>query len=146
MKCPHSVPLKGKFNLMGEPVYRPCGMCAICRRNVMMDIVNRGKSEFRRHKYCAFLTLTYDDLHLYYQHKILGFNIGLPSVCKKHIQKFTDNLRHYIKYHTPQNCDEDFSFIYSTEYGGQFNRPHCHIALFGDIFCNIFNTTTCYRL
>lgn len=134
MKCPFSVPLKNKYDIMGRPVYRPCGECAICRRNKLMLIQSRANYEFLKHKYCAFVTLTYDDNHLPYNFTPFGDNVrvGLPSIKKHHIVKFFDDLRHYVKYHSNlKNVDKDFSYIYSCEYGGQFDRPHAHLVLFG---------------
>lgn len=126
MKCPHQVPIRDKFDIMGNQLYRPCGMCAICRRNAVMSLQSRGMYEFKKHKYSAFLTLTYDDIHL------SAFTPDcLPSLSKLDVQRFLDDLRHYVKRHNLANCDKDFSFIYCTEYGGVTARPHAHIALFG---------------
>lgn len=134
MRCPFSVPLKDKFNVMGEPVYRPCGECAICRRNALMLVQSRANYEFLKHKYSAFLTLTYDENHLNFQSQPFGENIrvGLPSTNKSHIVKFLDNFRHYVKNHSNlKNVDPNFSYIYCTEYGGLSARPHAHLVLFG---------------
>lgn len=126
MKCPYQVPLKDKFDIMGNPLYRPCGMCAICRRNAVMSLQSRGMYEYKKHKYNAFLTLTYDDYHI-----SSNYLNCPPSVFKVHIQRFVDDLRHYVKRHNIVNCEKDFSYIYCTEYGGNTARPHAHIALFG---------------
>ena len=133
MKCPHSVPIKGKYSFNGDQLYRPCGGCAICRRNALMALMTRANYEYKKHKYSAFLSLTYDDNHLYYQNRPFGenINVDLASCSKKHIQKFCDDLRHYVKRHSLSNCDSDFSFIYCTEYGGLLARPHAHLLLFG---------------
>ena len=88
-----------------------------------MSLQSRGMYEFKKHKYNAFLTLTYDDLHLSQVYLDCP-----PSVYKVDVQRFLDDLRHYVKRHNIANCDKDFSFIYCTEYGGVTARPHAHIA------------------
>lgn len=132
MKCPYQVPLRDKTDVMGNQLYRPCGMCAVCRRNNLISIQQRGIYEWKKHKYSSFLTLTYDDNHLKYLN-VLGekINVGLPTTCKKDVQVFIDSLRHYVKRHNCANCDCDFSHIYATEYGGRLARPHVHLLLFG---------------
>ena len=133
MRCPYSVPLKNKYDVMGNPVYRACGQCAICRRNKMMSLQSRANYEYKKHKYNAFITLTYDDNHLYYRDKPFGEgkNVGLPTFKKEHIQKFFDDLRHYVKRYNLSNCDKDFTYLYSSEFGSDSARPHFHAILFG---------------
>lgn len=131
MQCPYKVPLKGKFDILGNQVYRPCGGCSICRRNKVMQVSARAQYEYNKSTYCSFVTLTYDDNHLYYPHKCGQMNVGLPSLHKEDFTKVIDSLRHYLNYHKVNGATPDFGFVLSGEYGGRFGRPHGHILFFG---------------
>lgn len=134
MQCPNKVPLKGYKDILGNQVYRPCGGCAVCRQNKVMALTARANYAWKEHPYCSFVTLTYDDNHLYYKYSVkskMDMPIGLPSLNRTHATKVVDDLRHYLKRHNVKFCEKKFEFVLCGEYGGQFGRPHLHLCLFG---------------
>lgn len=128
MKCPFSIPVDNKFDKFNRQVYRPCGTCAICRRNKVMSLNTRANYEFKKHKFSSFCTLTYDDNHLL---SSLHSRDVLPSVSYSDARKFIDSVRHFVKRSFSDKIDKDFSYVYSLEYGTDTFRPHMHICFFG---------------
>lgn len=137
MKCPYSVPVPNKFDFIGRQVYRPCGQCAVCRKNKVMSLTARANYEYKKSNYNALIGLTYDDNHLFYNHCLGMKPIGYPSLHREHLQKFIDDLRHFLKRHKVKNCPSDFKYLACGEYGGRFARPHYHIALIGLDFASL---------
>jgi hypothetical protein len=68
------------------------------------------------------LTLTYDDENLPINEK------GHPTLVKYHMQKFTKDLRNYIK----RTFQDEYKVKYYTvgEYGDLFQRPHYHSIMY----------------
>lgn len=107
----------------------PCGWCMSCRidrRNYYRD-----KFEYAFHKEydCvgSFTCVTYDDNHI-----PLNSN-GVPTLRKQDSINFIKRLRSYINYHNLDSpvIRKDFKFFCAGEYGGQFDRPHCHFIFVG---------------
>lgn len=107
-------------------VTRPCGNCLGCRIDKLILWQGRCTSEYIKSR-SAFVTLTYDDNHLFYKD-----NAVFPSLDKKAFTSFVDGLRHYVKrIGVPDGCSKDFKYLGVGEYGDSFNRPHYHVLFFG---------------
>lgn len=109
MMCTSPLIIKGDRGYMKVP----CGQCIACRVNRNRDWATRIYAESRLHSDNIFLTLTYDDEHLPKDN----------SVHIEDLQKFMKRLRRYLE-------PDVVRFFGVGEYGGQFMRPHYHIALF----------------
>lgn len=142
-ELPHSyrTPLGNILNF--SPYLVPCGWCVNCIQDKINYISDRANYELCTRLTGAFVTFTYDDVHLLTNCLPKSyFPEELPdiirerrfSVNRRDVSKFIDSIRHYIKEHPEiQNvlCQPDFSYMYCTEYGDCFNRPHVHIVFFG---------------
>lgn len=132
----------------------PCRQCLNCRvdnRNMWSD---RAKYELCHRLTAAFVTLTYDDVHLYqhcmhYDYSQSGSPF-IPSLEYKHVRRFINALRMRIKRanaaagfsNERKNVllQDDFSYIYVGEYGENgsvFDRPHFHVLFFGVDFAAV---------
>lgn len=116
----------------------PCGYCLNCRVDRRNQWSDRAKWEYVRRRTASFVTVTYDDYHLYDKMKYSPVTNQLNATLDYYdIRKFIWRLRSYIRSHPEiQNvlCQPDFSYIYVGEYGEngqQFDRPHFHILFFG---------------
>lgn len=121
----------------------PCGWCLNCRidkRNWYEDACNY---EWNKYGSACFVTLTYDDYHIN-DLKVYDTNIDFTSsprfyshgkpvytICKKDYVNFNKRLRSYIKYHNILGVSKNYKFVYCTEYGGKYDRPHAHYIFFG---------------
>lgn len=100
----------------------PCGYCIGCRLDYSKNWASRCVNESSKWQFNWFITLTYDDLYLVYS--IKGHQ---PTIVPEHVDKFIKALRNYFKV----NYDHDgIRYLYCTEYGDQFMRPHVHLMLF----------------
>lgn len=96
----------------------PCGGCIGCRLDKSRQWMLRLMHEARDHEQKAFLTLTYDDLHLPEN----------GSLDKRHFQLFMKRLR---KQHGGK-----LRYFMCGEYGDRTDRPHYHAILFGCDFAD----------
>lgn len=105
----------------------PCGQCLGCREDNLALWQARCNSEYVKYR-SAFVTFTYDDLHLPYNENAL-----LPTVRNEELHKYLDNIRHKVKKLSfmPEKTTKDFSFFACSDYGGMFARPHYHVLFFG---------------
>lgn len=136
MACSRPLPLvknhKPVLNYFGEPIHIPCRSCECCRADKNRMWQDRSKFEFNRHKGSAFVTFTYDNEHLRYTP---GFK--KPTLDFNDVHQYLDSIRHrakilFKKYpNLYSNCDSNFSYVGSGEYGDKFKRPHFHIAFLG---------------
>lgn len=104
--------------LNSRSMYVPCGKCYNCvssRRNAWTF---RLLCECFHHKKSAFLTLTYDNVHL----PLTKF--GTMTLVVEHLNMFIKDLR---------NSKYEFKYYAIGEYGGKHGRPHYHIIIFYDI-------------
>lgn len=136
MSCAEPQYIKDVVDYKGNEIPIPCGRCMSCRRDKTRLLELRAKEEWRSHAHSAYVTLTFDDNHLIYKN---GF--CFPTVNRKVAHEFFDRLRHNIKNLNPivrmvNRIDENFTFLYSTEYGDDKGRPHIHCILFGVDFSN----------
>lgn len=109
--------VNGKQQLFEIPV--PCGQCFHCRVNQARIWQTRLMLEVTTSFDSAFLTLTFDDIHL----------PSDGSVCKETLQKF---LKRYRKRFEPHKI----RYFAIGEYGHDGKRewnPHYHIALFSPV-------------
>lgn len=114
----------GKPSVFLNPRYSnlcfPCGGCLGCRVDNLLLWSSRCNYEFVQKKESAFVTLTYNKFFIHKSANGLEYTLFPDD-----LHKYFDNLRHFYK------GVKDFSFFASSEYGGQFNRPHIHILFFG---------------
>lgn len=127
--CSNPVPRKinGKWQLT------PCNNCLACRVDSLILWQARCNTEYVKHR-SAFVTFTYDDLHLPYNENSL-----LPTLKKEQLHKYLDNISHKVKKmpFLPQGCTKNFSFFASGEYGDKFQRAHYHVLFFGLDFADM---------
>lgn len=94
------------------PVTVPCGMCIGCRVDYSRTWALRCVHESKLHPFNSFVTLTYDDENLPPD----------TSVHKLDLQLFLKRLR---------KAGFRVRYFGCGEYGGDTNRPHYHLLLFG---------------
>lgn len=101
-----------------EEIEIPCGHCTACKLNHANEWAVRCSIETKYNNYSYFITLTYDEEHLFYtaDQKLT------PSLNKKHIQDFIKKLRkHY-----------NLRYFCAGEYGPKTGRPHYHMIIWTD--------------
>lgn len=110
-------------------IFVPCGKCEVCRDNEAKAWRFRLNEEFNKCNNAVFITLTYNDNSLHYEHlsNSLGQCFKCPTVCKSDIQKFFKRLR--------KNCErigygEKIKYFLVSEYGPNTLRPHYHAVIF----------------
>lgn len=105
----------------------PCGDCMGCRVDSLLLWQARCNTEYIKYR-SAFVTFTYDDLHLPYNSGAL-----LPTLRKLDFHKYMDNLKHKVKKlpFLGQGCTKNYSFFGNGEYGDSFARSHYHVLFFG---------------
>lgn len=121
MQCisPLNIPRpNGRGN--ADRVVVPCGKCMACLSKARSHWSYRLKQELKSCSSAFFVTLTYDDDHLFFN------NFGVPSVNKEHIQLFFKRLRKYYY----GNSKSDIRYFLSSEYGPNTSRPHYHGIFF----------------
>lgn len=116
--------------------YIPCGWCLNCRVDKQNELTHRCEKELINYKCGAFVTLTYDDLHILPNLRKDSENHLVATLSKSDCKKYLDRLRHNIKNRMPNNLlsNHNFKYLVVGEYGGDgqvFDRPHLHILLFG---------------
>ena len=116
--CVNTFYLDGVVDRFGEPIEIPCGQCYSCQVDLQNMLVNRLFCAWHSHKVSAYVTFTYDDIHLVFEK---GFS--KPTLCRDHVRKYLDNIRHQSKV--------KFEYYLCGEYGDSFGRPHYHALFFG---------------
>ncbi|QGH72132.1 MAG: replication associated protein [Microviridae sp. ctYqV29] len=114
MKCSEPVCIDGKA--------LPCGRCLCCSINRRRLWTHRLMLEAKVCIATSFLTLTYRD------ESVPRLKDGSQSLCKKHLQ---DWLKRFRKRTSPMR----WRFYGIGEYGDATQRPHYHVALFGQVSC-----------
>lgn len=148
MPCCNPLPMTIHGNNRDYKIYVPCGRCYNCQSARRGAFALRCRTEMELNKIRGsnyFVTLTYDDNHLftfkssYYKNQYLKeqycklekdreYNIFLLE--KKKISLFMRKLRRHLKY----NGVLDYKFILSGEYGSLHNRPHYHFLYFSPYY------------
>lgn len=95
----------------------PCGKCAFCAATKRSDWATRLEYEGRLHLDKKFITLTYANPHLTWNH-------GHPQLVKADLQKWFKRVR---------KAGAKVRYFAVGEYGSQTLRPHYHVLLFGDV-------------
>ena len=107
-------------------VYRPCGKCYACRANLRRDWFLRLRSHAYNSVSSLFVTLTYDEEHL------PRSDCGWPTTVKRDLQLFFKRLRKNLQSYEKEKGEKfKISYYAINDYGGEFERPHYHILLFG---------------
>lgn len=118
----------------------PCGRCLNCRIDKQNELSDRCEYEYIKYGCGAFVTFTFDDIHLnpysFIDSRDGQLKATLDRKClkdflnrlNKHVHKF--NREHGL---TPF-CRPDYKYLAVGEYGengSQFDRPHFHVLFFG---------------
>lgn len=124
----------------------PCGYCVNCRKDYQNYIIDRANYEYCKRLTAAFVTVTYDDIHLIDRCAVVdefGFVYDTNSKGEKCIRTSLnyDDITHFISsirshiYRHPEIhnilCQPDFAYLYCGEYGDCFGRCHAHFLFFG---------------
>lgn len=99
-----------------QDMVAPCGKCAFCAATRRSDWSTRIEYESKLHLVKKFITLTYANAHLTWEH-------NKPQLVKSDLQKWFKKVRKagcVIRYYAVG------------EYGSTTFRPHYHVLLFGD--------------
>lgn len=166
MACAQLMDLKNpNFNILGshnfwkEYIQVPCGWCLNCRIDKQNWLSDAMEYEHRKYNYiAAFVTFTYDDIHIYDLINIPkdNFYTWIDDNNKVHYEPYNSNkpvqyslrrddarnflkrIRSKINYLYDKNkiknvdlCRRDFKVAYTGEYGDLFGRPHYHFVFFG---------------
>lgn len=95
----------------------PCGRCPFCTATKRSDWATRLEYEAKLHLSKKFVTLTYANAHLHWNH-------GQPQLCKADLQKWFKRVR---------KAGYKLRYYAVGEYGSSTYRPHYHVLLFGDV-------------
>jgi len=95
----------------------PCGKCAFCAATRRSDWATRLEYEAKLHLVKKFITLTYANPHLKWEH-------GSPQLVKSDLQKWFKRVR---------KAGAKIRYYAVGEYGSHTFRPHYHILLFGEV-------------
>lgn len=95
----------------------PCGKCPMCAATKRSDWATRLEYESRLHVDKKFITLTYANPYLTWNH-------GVPQLVKSDLQKWFKRVR---------KTGAKIRYFAVGEYGSNTYRPHYHVLLFGDV-------------
>lgn len=106
----------------------PCGQCIGCRMDRAREWATRCWHESQLHAENCFLTLTYDEAHVY---RKINPETGeiVNSLRPEDITLFFKNLRYEL-----DKFGIKIRYFQCGEYGERFGRPHHHVLLFGHSF------------
>lgn len=119
----------------------PCGRCLNCRIDKVNMFSDRCEYELIKRRCGAFVTFTYDDIHI--QHLLRKDSSGklVASLSRDDSRRFLYRLNKNVKkelkksgYDTLPFMQKDYKYILSGEYGDHgtiFDRPHFHAIFFG---------------
>lgn len=125
--------------------YVPCGWCLNCRKDKQNMLRDRCEYEYIQKKCGAFVTFTFDDIHMlkYMKYDVHDRKLR-ASLSKKATKQFLDRLNKEV--HKQPNsllCNHNYKYLVVGEYGEHgdnpalVGRPHLHILFFGldFVFC-----------
>lgn len=102
----------------------PCGKCTECRIKKSKEWATRCVAEkITSSGDCWFITLTYDDYHLFYKSV---FDRDFPVLVKRDPQLFFKRLRKALF----GSKKGDLRYFLSGEYGDKTFRPHYHAIIY----------------
>lgn len=125
------------FNYNKKHFYEvPCGYCLNCRVDKRNFIEDMAKSEFSRFgNVGAFITLTFDDEHIFQNNLVNDNGVLRPTLRRKDLSNYLKDIRRQIEYHNLHNgksINSNFHYVASGEYGDKStNRCHYHICFLG---------------
>ncbi len=130
MQCAHPILMRHPHTL--EVMEVPCGTCMCCRVTKQSNLIFFSTRElittYRKKYGASLITLTYNDNHVPIS------PLGYFTLRKSDVQKFMKRLRKYVFYHHKQlglPINHKIKYLYCGEYGGQTNRPHYHVIIYG---------------
>lgn len=106
----------------------PCGKCSFCAVTRRSDWSTRIEYEARLHLTKKFVTLTYANPHLTWDH-------GHPQLVKSDLQKWFKRVR---------KTGARLRYYAVGEYGSTTFRPHYHILLFGEVSDDVIRSSWPY--
>lgn len=119
----------------------PCRYCLNCRTDRQNELVDRAEYEYINYGCGAFVTFTYDDVHLF-NNSFIDSKTGktIATINKKDGKEFLDRLNKLVHKESDRLkrlglpdtlCRKDYKYILTHEYGDSFQRPHIHALFFG---------------
>lgn len=130
----HYVPSSFDSHLRNEYIQVPCNRCPSCLRDRQKSLEDRCNYSFNQYGCGAFVTLTYNDIELIEHCSVKHSDKTYFSIRNDDFKKFMKRFRRFCDYHNLWNgstLNKNFSYIYSSEYGGLSSRPHFHFLAFG---------------
>lgn len=106
----------------------PCGRCAFCAATRRSDWATRLEYEAKRHVVKKFITLTYANAHLTWDH-------NRPQLVKEDLQAWFKAVR---------KTGAKIRYYAVGEYGSKTFRPHYHVLLFGNVEDDVIRK--CWKL
>ena len=142
MQCPTPISIKDKSDKNPKKLASirqtvPCGRCGICKKNKRNEWTFRLREELKDSFNCKFITLTYSDDKLPYNHKT-----GEISLVKKHLQDFNKAIREHEYRKTNRRI---YKYYCVGEYGTKTKRPHYHAIVFNLSKFGIDNLPTIWK-
>lgn len=113
---------RSEFERNPNLVMLPCGQCLACRKQKAREWANRCLMESLYHYENYFITLTYDDPHMF--ECCMNSETGNASLVPVHLTKFWKRLRKAIQ-------PSKVRYFACGEYGDTTFRPHYHALIFG---------------
>lgn len=102
-----------------EKLDLPCGSCIGCRLERSRQWAMRCVHEARLYDNNCFITLTFDDDHLYRRDNPFSLDVADFQLFMKRLRK---------------RYGEGIRFFHCGEYGEQYGRPHYHACIFNHDF------------
>lgn len=102
-----------------KPLRIPCGRCIGCRVRIARDWAIRCQLELDDHDAAAWVTLTYDEDHV---------PRPRPGAIETLVKS---DLSGYLKRLRARVYPRQVRFFGTGEYGGQTQRPHYHVIIYG---------------
>ena len=119
----------------------PCRHCLNCKVDRVNEFVDKAEYEYCKYGCGAFVTFTYDDVHLF-KNSFIDFHTGktLNTINKKDGKDFLNRLNKLVHKEADRLkklgienklCRPDYKYVISYEYGDKFQRSHVHCLFFG---------------